>query len=661
MANTIEFTILGKDQFTKTMNSTRAAINDTVKILSGFGVVAAGAMGVAAKQIINVGDKTETLRLRMNAMLGDVALGNQVFQDMAEFAGQVPFAYEEIMESATQLSGVMKGGVDEINQWMPMIADLAAVSGLGIQQTTEQVVRMYSAGAGAADLFRERGINAMLGFEAGVSYSADETQRKLIEAFENPMSKFRGASAELATTWTGVMSMIGDKWFNIQSQIADSGVFNYFKSIAMVVDEILGGALEDTKNNAEAWANVIIGGIRSIFTAVGWVANAFRGWQAIWVGLKFGLAKFVESAILSFHTLANSIRDVADLIPGINPAPLTTLNNLLASAQMTSAQFKKELEDIVKQEMPSDVIEDYVAKVEANYNKLQAKSEETKNAQVEHQKEVAAVTLETMDANINKVIEANQKELELRQTYATEFGTIYDAAMTDIFNNALTMGEVTSELIKTTYDNLTTGIGDAIGGAIAAGENLGKAMKKLLQTILKNIISTYITATIQRWIMSAQFGAASATDLAIEGSKAVALAGANGVASWAAAPWPINTGAPAFGKAMAASAKAQLIAGALHGGMDNVPNEATYLLQKGERVLSPNQNTDLTNFLNGEGGGTSGTTVENINVVINTTADNFVNIDDEDLVEFVAGRIIPALDTLDDNGVRQAALESGAV
>lgn len=36
---------------------------------------------------------------------------------------------------------------------------------------------------------------------------------------------------------------------------------------------------------------------------------------------------------------------------------------------------------------------------------------------------------------------------------------------------------------------------------------------------------------------------------------------------------------------------------AAHGGLDYVPAEQTYLLDKGERVLSPNQNKDLTNFV----------------------------------------------------------------
>jgi hypothetical protein len=37
--------------------------------------------------------------------------------------------------------------------------------------------------------------------------------------------------------------------------------------------------------------------------------------------------------------------------------------------------------------------------------------------------------------------------------------------------------------------------------------------------------------------------------------------------------------------------------GIAHGGASYIPEESTYLLNRGERVLSPSQNKDLTNFM----------------------------------------------------------------
>ena len=75
---------------------------------------------------------------------------------------------------------------------------MAAAAGVGIETATEQIIRMYSTGAASADLFRDRGILAMLGFKSGVHYTAEETKKMLWEAFDSPISKIRGATKELS-------------------------------------------------------------------------------------------------------------------------------------------------------------------------------------------------------------------------------------------------------------------------------------------------------------------------------------------------------------------------------------------------------------------------------------------------------------------------------
>lgn len=62
---------------------------------------------------------------------------------------------------------------------------------------------------------------------------------------------------------------------------------------------------------------------------------------------------------------------------------------------------------------------------------------------------------------------------------------------------------------------------------------------------------------------------------------------------------------------------------AAHGGLTNVPKEQTYLLDKGERVLSPNQNKDLTNYMNQSNMGGKGGS-QNIRI-INAVDPNLFN------------------------------------
>lgn len=58
------------------------------------------------------------------------------------------------------------------------------------------------------------------------------------------------------------------------------------------------------------------------------------------------------------------------------------------------------------------------------------------------------------------------------------------------------------------------------------------------------------------------------------------------------------------------------VSGIAHGGLDYVPKESTYLLDKGERVLSPNQNSDLTKFMNN---GSANGNVQ-VNIINNSSA-----------------------------------------
>lgn len=82
---------------------------------------------------------------------------------------------------------------------------------------------------------------------------------------------------------------------------------------------------------------------------------------------------------------------------------------------------------------------------------------------------------------------------------------------------------------------------------------------------------------------------------------------------------PMAAAAAAVQVAQAAqlrSMQAPSVGGIAHGGLDYVPKETTFLLDEGERVLSPRQNKDLTRYLNERQNTTGG----NVNVYNNSSA-----------------------------------------
>jgi len=303
----------GLKQLKAGLTGIRGGLNYAVRGLFSLKAALAGAgVGLLARSFIQAASTAEQYRTRLTVLLGSVKEGNRLFAEMTEFASGVAFEYEEIMGAATALSGVMKGGVDEVKEWMPLISDLAAASGLGIQESTTQVIRMYSSGAAAADMFRERGILAMLGFQAGVSVSAEETRKRLMEAFEDPASRFRGAAELLSRTWGGMMSMMSDAWFQFRNTVMEAGVFDYIKAaIQMMLDFF---KRLKTEGNMEKWAKSlsdnVIGAFEVIIKGAALVGDVFRGWKMIWLSLKVAFAAFAQY-------LNTGLAFIADIIDSI--------------------------------------------------------------------------------------------------------------------------------------------------------------------------------------------------------------------------------------------------------------------------------------------------------------------------------------------------------
>lgn len=70
---------------------------------------------------------------------------------------------------------------------------------------------------------------------------------------------------------------------------------------------------------------------------------------------------------------------------------------------------------------------------------------------------------------------------------------------------------------------------------------------------------------------------------------------------------------------------ATTVAGMAHDGLDNIPREGTWLLDKGERVLSPRQNADLTEYLKRKQSA-GGSTISTVNVIVNINSDGSVAV-----------------------------------
>lgn len=247
----------------------------------------------------------------------------------------------------------------------------------------------------------------------------------------------------------------------------------------------------------------------------------------------------------------------------------------------------------------------------------------------------------------------------------TENMTSAAESMTDTWS---LLGEHIHETLVTakdmafaTFDTFAQGMGDAAAGVILYGESLADALGGVLKSVSAAVISMLIKMGIQRLILSViEKGALTAEASARMGvltmetyagafaaTAAIPIVGPELAPFVAAAATGVML-AGAAGAAVTGTTAGAAIAGVAHGGIDNVPAESTYLLNKGERVLSPRQNRDLTDFMD-RSQNNGGVVIRELNIMPGANIDEALfNKPQEWWVSLVKKQILPALNVLGD-------------
>ena len=299
----VNIDIIAKDKTRQAMKSATAGINrvkDSVfnlrNALLGLGA------GFVAKGFLDTAREVERLRVRFKFLFADAKEGEKAFKGLIKFAGQVPFSLAEIQRGSANLSVVSKDA-DELNEILKITGDIASASGLDFQTTAEQLQRVFSAGINSADLFRERGVRELLGFEAGVQMSAEKSKEHIIKAFREGTLSIVGASEEMARTFDCSLSMIGDKFNLFQMAVMDGKPFIALKTSAELVEK----SLADNFGSIEAFAEKVGDAITKATLKV----------------LLFG-AGIIDTFQPVFNFIGKSIANLVNFVRGL-PQPIATI------------------------------------------------------------------------------------------------------------------------------------------------------------------------------------------------------------------------------------------------------------------------------------------------------------------------------------------------
>ena len=180
------------------------------------GIAAAAGAFKGLSSALNVSAEFEKTRVTLGNIVGTAEGGEKAFQQLRDVALELPIAFNELSSAAPALATVSKD-INELEANTRLAADIAANFGIPFETAAGQLQRAFSAGAGAADVFREKGVLAAAGFEAGVKVSVEETRKRIAEFGDS----IEGASAKLNTTFAGALNQTGDAFEIFQESIGE--------------------------------------------------------------------------------------------------------------------------------------------------------------------------------------------------------------------------------------------------------------------------------------------------------------------------------------------------------------------------------------------------------------------------------------------------------
>lgn len=176
-----------------------------------YGVVAAiGGMTAAIAKAVTTSARFETMKLRLEQLLGSAEKADEAFKRYARFGAETPWKLGEVIESVATLESFGASAEKLIRP----ISDLAVMMGTTLPEAASAFGRAFAGGVGAADIFRETGVlNRIREFKKIpdlTKLSLQEFRKAMIETLTDPDGRIAGGTEKLAGTLEGRWSTFQD-------------------------------------------------------------------------------------------------------------------------------------------------------------------------------------------------------------------------------------------------------------------------------------------------------------------------------------------------------------------------------------------------------------------------------------------------------------------
>lgn len=321
---------------------------------------------------------------------------------------------------------------------------------------------------------------------------------------------------------------------------------------------------------------------------------------------------------------------------GINAKQQERLNGLAVELDRLQ-QLKKANEDAAKAKAFADTLSQSNRNVREGFDlelagagagdKLKERLKADLAIQQDYQNQLADLQKQYNGGDISEELykqetellrEALEERMQIQQDYYTQQDDAQSnwldgvsTAWQNYRDTAVDYQQQAADFTTSTLDTLTSSVGDGIASMILESESLGDAFVNVASTMAKSIINALAQMAAQWLVYQAVQLVAGKTTQASAATTLIANAQATSFqaqlaafASTAAIPivGPFLAPAAAATAAgitapMVAGVAASALAGMAHDGIDSIPEDGTWFLQKGERVTTAETSAKLDSTL----------------------------------------------------------------
>tara|TARA_R100001480_G_scaffold112973_2_gene113745 strand:- start:21783 stop:24176 length:2394 start_codon:yes stop_codon:yes gene_type:complete len=208
----------------------------------------------------------EQFEARLRSMSGSAEIAQKQLKQFIDIAATTPFTVQEVVDGGVQLQAF---GADA-EALIPTMANLAAFMGRSVPEAANAFGRAFAGGRGAADVFRETGILAIIDdFESldealnKEKLSLTEFRIKMIEALSDPDGKIANGINELEGTLFQAFANMEDSVFMFRARVGEE-LQPFFLSLAKSVTNFFNAIDTDVIRDFGALLKVTFIGIASL-------------------------------------------------------------------------------------------------------------------------------------------------------------------------------------------------------------------------------------------------------------------------------------------------------------------------------------------------------------------------------------------------------------